>query len=157
MFNTVLFNAGLFNAGYQPVALIYHYLIDGSYRTRSLINNRLVVIGNDDSNAPVYGYAENTTEQDLVGERLDFKHTPMAYTATVAGEVAAAIMAKARLEGVSGFISLPPNCGQQLYDVIAITDSMAAQAAIARRVLGLRLLYSSKEPQFIQQIQLGEV
>lgn len=156
MLNTYLFNTTLYNIGYQE-SLYFHYLIDGSYRTRSLPNNRLMIIGQDVDGYPVTGTAEDTTEQGLVGERLDIRHTPLANTATLAGNVASAVVSKARLEGAAGFVTLPPNCGQQLYDVVSITDEMADQAAISRRVMGLRLRYNSREQHFVQQLLLGAV
>jgi hypothetical protein len=39
-----------------------------------------------------------------------------------AGNLAAAKLRKASLESVSGSLVVPVNCGQQLYDVVSITD-----------------------------------
>jgi len=60
------------------------------------------------------------------------------------------------LTAVSGEITLPVNCGQELYDVIEVTDPGAGLSAAGRRVLGISLRYSTGEqPVYEQRIALG--
>jgi hypothetical protein len=48
------------------------------------------------------------------------------------------------------------NCGQELYDVIEVTDAVAGLSAAKRRVLGLDLRYSTgKRAIYEQRILLG--
>ena len=59
---------------------------------------------------------------------------------------------------MSGEITVPVNCGQELYDVVEVTDSGAGLADARRRVLGLSLRYSTGErPSYEQRITLGTV
>lgn len=155
MFNTYLYNEILYNVALQSAPI--HYLIDGSYTTQPTPTNRVLVIGKDTSDNPVTGADEDTAQIALVGERLDMKFLPSIHTATLAAQVADAALERARLSGKEGFITLPPNCGVELWDVITIYDSMAAQEGISFRVLGVRLVYDSTDKGFIQQLQLGDV
>ena len=63
----------------------------------------------------------------------------------------------AEMESVSGTIRIPVNCGQQLYDVIDITDDRAGLEAEKKRVLGLNLAYNPRRGQYEQQLLLGAV
>lgn len=134
-----------------------HLLFDGSYRTASWRTNRTLVIGKDVSDNPVTAAHENTTEIDLVGERLDFKLQPLAGTETIARNIAEALLAKARLQGKAGFITLPPNCGVELWDIVTVYDLLACQEGINFRVTGIRLVFDARQQRFVQQLQLGDV
>jgi len=50
-----------------------------------------------------------------------------------------------------------PGGGQQLYDVVDISDSRAGLAATKRRVNGLTLVYSPRRGQYRQRLLLGGV
>ena len=52
------------------------------------------------------------------------------------------------MAAVNGAILIPVNCGQQLYDVIDITDSRAGLSAAKRRVNGLTLVYSPRRGEY---------
>jgi hypothetical protein len=48
------------------------------------------------------------------------------------------------------------NCGEELYDVVEVTDAGAGPSAARRRVLGIALRYSTGErPVYEQRITLG--
>jgi hypothetical protein len=69
-----------------------------------------------------------------------------------------AVLRQAALEAMSGEISVPVNCGQELYDLVEVTDPGAGLTAARRRVLGLSLHYSTGErPAYQQRITLGAV
>ena len=57
----------------------------------------------------------------------------------------------------NGAILIPVICGQQLYDVIDITDSRAGLSAAKRRVTGLTLVYSPRRGEYRQRLVLGGV
>ncbi|MBI2935466.1 MAG: hypothetical protein HYY31_01435, partial [Chloroflexi bacterium] len=62
------------------------------------------------------------------------------------------------MEAIAGGIMVPPNCGQELYDVVEITDSRAGLSATKRRVQGIVLQYQrQKEPRYVQLLALGGV
>jgi hypothetical protein len=64
---------------------------------------------------------------------------------------------KMEMAAASGAILVPVNCGQQLYDVIDITDSRAGLSAAKRRVNGLTLVYSPQRGEYRQRLLLGGV
>jgi|GEM_PF-4999049 len=64
---------------------------------------------------------------------------------------------QAEIESVSGAIQIPPNCGQQLYDVIDITDSRAGLSGAKKRVLGLTLVYNPRQGEYTERLLLGAV
>lgn len=68
-----------------------------------------------------------------------------------------AYLRKAGIRAVSGYIRVPVNCGQQLYDVIDITDRLAGLDAAGRRVLGITLVYDTERSVYEQRILLGGV
>ena len=69
----------------------------------------------------------------------------------------AAYLRKAEIAAGSGYIRIPVNCGQQLFDVIEITDRQAGLAAVRRRVLGITLVYDTERGVYEQRILLGGV
>ena len=63
----------------------------------------------------------------------------------------------AAIDAADGRITVPPNCAQELYDVIEVTDAVAGLDAAKRRVLGLRLRYSAEKGEYTQELDLGGV
>jgi hypothetical protein len=49
------------------------------------------------------------------------------------------------------------NCGQELYDVIDITDPLAALTAAKHRVLSLHHLYDTQKGVYTLKVGLGNV
>jgi hypothetical protein len=69
-----------------------------------------------------------------------------------------AVLRREALEAMSGEITVPVNCGQELYDVVEVTDTGAGLTAARRRVLGISLRYSTAErPVYEQRIALEAV
>ena len=52
---------------------------------------------------------------------------------------------------------MPVNCGQQLYDVIDITDVRAGLSAEKRRVLRMLLVFQPQKAEYSQRLWLGNV
>jgi hypothetical protein len=71
--------------------------------------------------------------------------------------LAGAYLRKAEIESTSGSISTPVNCGQQLYDVIEITDTRAGLAAAKKRVMGIAVSYLPERGEYEQKLLLGGV
>jgi hypothetical protein len=79
-------------------------------------------------------------------------------SASEATDRAASELRHAAVEAPEGYIVVPTNCGQQLYDVLDITDIRADLSGAKRRVLGLALTYlRRKRPRYDQRIALGGV
>ena len=155
MYNALLYNQPLYNLVAQSSP--FHFLLDGSYQQQSYPINRVLVIGRDADGNHVVGADEEATEIALVGERLDLQYHPPISTATLAAQVADAVLAKARLQTKDGFITLPPNCGVELFDVITVYDQPGCQQGVSFRVAGIRLVFNALEGVYQQQLKLGEV
>jgi len=147
----------------QPVVIglptilkyVWHVILDGQYATVTPEVNRAYIIGRDQYGNPVYGTAVNTNEVTLLGERLDFQSDPAIPTAAQAGDVAAAVLSKMRLMGKNGVIFIPPNCGQELFDVVQISDSAANQSAVKFRIVGMRFEYNPGQAIYQHRLILG--
>ena len=68
-----------------------------------------------------------------------------------------AYLRKAEIQRVSGVVRVPLNCGEELYDVIEITDSRAGLTSAKRRVLGISVLYDTRKGLYEQKLYLGAV
>jgi hypothetical protein len=134
---------------------VWHVILDGQYATETPGVNRAYIIGRDQYGNPVYGTAVDSTELALVGERLDFQPDPAIPTTAQAGDVAAAVLAKMRLSKKRGVILIPYNCGQELFDVVQISDAGANQSAVKFRVVGIRFEYSPKQARYQHRLLLG--
>jgi len=147
----------------QPIAYgmptilkyVWHVILGGSYITESPETNRAYVIGRDQYGNPVFGSAVDSIELGLVGERLDFQQELAIPTTAQAGAMADAILSKIRLTGKSGVILIPPNCGQELFDVVEINDSKGNQSAVKFRVVGIRFEYSPRQARYYHKLTLG--
>jgi hypothetical protein len=134
---------------------VWHVILDGQYLTETPGVNLAYIIGRDQYGNPVYGEAQDATEIGLVGERLDFQPDPAIPTTAQAADVASAILSKMRLTKARGVILIPPNCGQELFDVVQLTDSQANQSAVKFRVVGLRFEYNPKQARYQHKLILG--
>jgi hypothetical protein len=134
---------------------VWHVILDGNYITATPPINRVYVIGRDADGNPVYGTAVDSTELGLVGERLDFQQELAIPTNSQAEGMANAILSKMRLSGKRGVILIPPNCGQELWDVVQLTDKGANQEAIKFRVVGIRFEYNPKQARYHHKLILG--
>jgi hypothetical protein len=75
-----------------------------------------------------------------------------------AGQTLAAVyLRKAEIESISGILQTPVNCGQQLYDVIYITDIRAGLSATKKRVMGITVTYLPERGEYEQKLVLGGV
>ena len=134
---------------------VWHVILDGQYLSESPNTNRVYIIGRDQYGNPVWGEAHDTAESGLVGERLDFQQELSIPTTAQAGDVASAVLSKMRLRGKGGVILIPPNCGQELFDVVQISDSGANQSAVTFRVVGIHFEYNPKQARYQHKLILG--
>jgi hypothetical protein len=141
--------------GLTILKYVWHVILDGQYATETPGVNRAYIIGRDQYGNPVYGTAVNTDEVDLVGERLDFQPDPAIPTTAQAADVASALLSRMRLMGKRGVIFIPPNCGQELFDVVQISDSGANQTAVKFRVVGIRFEYNPGEALYLHKLILS--
>ena len=98
-------------------------------------------------------------EVERVPERLRQVQDRNLTTVEEAQARCAAELRREELDAVSGDILVPVNCGQELYDVVEVTDARAGLVAARRRVLGLELRYArtGRRARYAQRITLGGV
>jgi hypothetical protein len=135
-----------------------HYILDGRYRKAAQELNRVQVEGYDPAQGKAIVVDSFTWNQiDRLYDRLRQVEDKNIDTVTKAEQRGEAYLRRAEVGSVNGSILIPVNCGQQLYDVIDITDSRAGLEAAKRRVLGITLVYSPRSGEYRQRLLLGGV
>jgi hypothetical protein len=135
-----------------------HPIIEGRYKSEAFELNRVQVEGYDLTEDEVIVVDSFSWEQiDRLYDRLRQLEDRNIDSVTKAEERGEAYLRGAEVGSVNGSILIPVNCGQQLYDVIDITDSRAGLDAAKRRVVGLTLVYSPKGGEYQQRLLLGGV
>ncbi|MBM2832430.1 MAG: hypothetical protein HW414_1482 [Dehalococcoidia bacterium] len=69
----------------------------------------------------------------------------------------AAWLRDAALASYAGSIEAPANCGQELYDVVDVTDARAGLTAVKRRILAVSLRYDTERGIYRHKLALGGV
>jgi len=135
-----------------------HPVIEGRYKEEGWGLNRVQVEGYDAAQGEAIVVDSFSWEQvDCLYDRLRQVEDKNLDTAAGAGERGQAYLRRAEMEAVSGAILTPVNCGQQLYDVVDITDSRAGLDSAKRRVVGLTLVYRPRRGEYQQRLLLGGV
>jgi hypothetical protein len=75
-------------------------------------------------------------------------------TAAMRGE---SDLRKAEMFSTGGVIRVPFNCGQELYDVVEISETFAGLSETRRRVLGIESIYDTRRGIYEQKLRLGGV
>jgi hypothetical protein len=96
---------------------------------------------------------------DAVYDRLLQVHDLNLGTTAEAQSRADAPLREAAMASRSEEIAVPVNCGQELYDVVTLTDARAGLGAAPRRVTGMSLQYSrvAAKPVYEMRLRLGAV
>jgi hypothetical protein len=140
--------------GYGPS----HSVVEGRYRQVGWGLNRVQVEGYDPGQGEAIVVDAFSWEQvDRLYDRLRQVEDRNLDTVAKAGERGEAYLRQAEMEAADGAILTPVNCGQQLYDVVDITDSRAGLSAAKRRVIGLTLVYRPRRGEYQQRLLLGGV
>lgn len=135
-----------------------HVIQEGRYRQWALGINRAQVEGYDTGQSKIIVVDDfEWTEIDRLYDRIRHVDDRNLGTTTQGHQRGTAFLRKAEIDAVGGAILVPVNCGQQLYDVIAVTDTGAGLAAVKRRVLGMTLVYRPQRGEYIQRLELGGV
>jgi len=133
--------------------VLFHVILEGAYFQESPEVNLAYVIGESVTGSEVFNSAIDQAEVDLVGERMEVQHDPAIPSSTVAGYVAAAVLARSRLDKQRGSVSIPPHCGVELWDVVNVTDAAANQSA-DYRVSGYTFEYDVKQGVYRHELDL---
>ena len=135
-----------------------HPLLEGEYRRQAWELNHAQVEGYDPVNdEPVVVDSFSWTQVTRLYDRLSQLEDRNIDSVSKAEQRGEAYLRQAEIESASGAIRIPTNCGQQLYDVIDITDSRAGLSEETKRVLGLTLVYNPRYGKYEQQLLLGAV
>ena len=130
-----------------------HALLAGKYGDLAAETNRVQVFGDS-----LFGERFDWPEIEAVHDRLRQVDDRNLTTVAEVEDRADAVLRKAEIRSASGEITVPVNCGQELYDVVEVTDAVAGLSAAKRRVLGLALEYATGERAvYRQRIALGAV
>ena len=128
-----------------------HALLAGRYADDTPQANRAQVFGN-----AVFGERFDWPGVEAVYDRLRQVDDRNLTTVAQAETRADAVLHAAALAGTSGEITVPVNCGQELYDVTEVTDPASGLSAARRRVLVLSLRYATgQRAAYEQRLSLG--
>jgi hypothetical protein len=133
-----------------------HPIREGVYRRGAMAVNRVQVEG-EDTGSPILVDSYSWGEIDRLGDRFHQIEDMNIGLVAEAQQRGQACLRKAEIEAESGDILVSVNCGQQLFDVIDITDSRAGLEGEKRRVIGMVLYYRPQRGEYVQRLQLGAV
>jgi hypothetical protein len=132
-----------------------HVIFQGTYRKGALVKNRVQVEGNDNGLILVDSF--DWDEIDRLYDRLRQAGDKNITTVTEAQQRGQTYLRQAEIEAESGSIVIPVNCGQQLYDVVSVTDKRAGLYAEKKRVMSIVLGYYPQRGEYWQRLNLGAV
>ena len=131
-----------------------HIIFQGEYAV-SVSVSRSRAIGRDDEDNRIVEDAFDWPNLELGIDNLEQSYDPNLQSAASAQERADAILRKHSLESQRGQITIPVNCGQELYDVITITDDRCGISSKKYRVLSNVAQYSIRQWLYQQTLTLG--
>jgi hypothetical protein len=133
-----------------------HIVREGRYRRGAMGKNRVLVEG-DAGGSLILADNFNWDEIDGLCDRLSRVGDKNLGTVAKAKDRGQAVLRGMEIKAISGTITTPVNCGQQLYDVVDITDVKAGFNAVKRRVMGIVLVYHPLRGEYSQRLMLGGV
>jgi len=131
-----------------------HVILQGSYASHITLS-RARAIGRDASDNRVVEDAFDWPNLELGIDNLEQSYDPNLQTSTRAQERADAILRKASLRAQGGQITIPVNCGQELYDVITVTDTRCGISSKKYRVLDIETALSLRQWLYQQRFTIG--
>jgi hypothetical protein len=135
-----------------------HPIFEGRYQQGAWELNRVQVEGYDPiGDERILKDTFAWSQISKLHDRLNQLEDRNIDTVTEAEQRGEAYLREAEIGAGGGAIRIPVNCGQQLYDVVDITDSRAGLSAEKKRVLGLSLIYNPGHGEYEQRLSLGAV
>jgi hypothetical protein len=131
-----------------------HPILSGKY-AHAVTASRARAIGRDVSNNPIL---EEALDWDLIAlaiDQLEQDYDPNLQDATRTQERADALLRDASLRAERGNLVIPTNVGQELLDVVTVTDARCGILAKKYRVLAIRADYDRRKGQYGQTLTLG--
>ena len=135
-----------------------HPILRARYLSAALPANRAQVFGQ--------GLVAEEFNWSNIGDQFDQLrqvHDLNITSVSLAQERAAATLRQEALSLEQGELVTPVNCGQELYDVVSVTDPRAGLSAATYRIVGLSMRYvrrsrsGGRSPAYEQRLTLGRV
>jgi hypothetical protein len=133
---------------------VEHAILEGRYGFRCASFNRVQVFG---QNLMVEDF--DWTGVGDIYDRLHQAHDRNLTSTAAAQDRADALLRHQEMQAADDGLLVPVNCGQELYDVVEVTDSRAGLSAAQRRVLAMSLRYvrDRPTPAYEMRLSLGAV
>jgi len=131
-----------------------HVILQGEY-AEVVPLTRARAIGRDDEDNRIVEDAFDWTNLELGIDNLEQSYDPNLQSAARAQERADAILRRESLRGQGGQITIPVNCGQELYDVITVTDKRCGISSKKYRVIDIETTLSLRQWLYQQRLTIG--
>ena len=131
-----------------------HAILSGKY-AEAVPLTRARAIGRDDENNRIVEDAIDWTDLQLGIDIFQQDYDPNLQTTTRTQERADAILRKESLRAQGGQITVPVNVGQELYDVITVTDERCGISNKKYRVMDIDVRYNRQQGLYQQALALG--
>lgn len=131
-----------------------HVILQGEYRQVVLLT-RARAIGRAADESRIVEDAIDWTNLQLGIDIFDQDYDPNLQTTTRTQERADAILRKGTLFAQGGQIVIPTNVGQELYDVVTVTDARCGITSKTYRVMDIDVQYSRRKGHYRQVFALG--
>jgi hypothetical protein len=133
-----------------------HLISQGKYHSASWQTNQVRVEGTDAvTGEPVVTDVFSWGQMAFINDRIKQITDRNISSVTEGQTLAGTYLRKAEIESTGGVITTPVNCGQQLFDVIEISDPQAGLAAAKKRVMGITVSYVPERGEYEQKLLLG--
>jgi len=135
-----------------------HAIFAGRYRRRAQVINSTQVEGYDTAGENMVlasNFAWN--ELDRLYERSEQMEDKNIGSVDEAQQRGQTILRDAEIGTTDGYIVVPVNCGQQLLDIIVVTDERAGFNDQKKRITGITLDYRPQLGEYTQRLRLGMV
>jgi len=133
---------------------VEHAILAGRYGSRSASLNRVQVFGQD---LMVEDF--DWTSVGDIYDRLHQVHDRNLTSTATAQDRADTLLRHEEMQASDDEVWVPVNCGQELYDVVEVSDPGAGLSATRRRVLAMSLRYVRDRPTaaYEMRLRLGAV
>jgi hypothetical protein len=131
-----------------------HVILAGQYR-QAVTLSRSRALGRDDSDDRILEEAQDWDLLQLAIDILEQDYDPNLQTATRAQERAGAILRTAAQEAEAAVITIGTNVGQELLDVVEVTDERCGISGEKYRAQAIQTDYDRRKGQYDQRLTIG--
>ena len=131
-----------------------HTVLKGNYG-EAVPASRIRAIGRDGSNNKLLSSAFDWDLLALAIDNFHIDYDPNLVNTIRTQERADAILRRHALEASTGRITIPPNVGQELYDVITVSDDRCGIDGKKYRVIAIQAVYDRRAVTYQQRLTIG--